>query len=274
MPLTFTRKTPDEIAAADNGCTVPDISFDIDTDDLLKIVYGAYGTALEEAAQKGCENVALPVVTYKDLSFQDTFRLAVAACKSHLQSYETYITLCVPYGGLQKSGIYFDSVVEERALHMASAANCHPVAAKPPKSVLRRSKKESAVMFCEAADESLEDYIKNMDKGFSETLLDLIDKSGMTDVQCYKRANVDRKLFSKIRSTPDYKPKKTTALSFCIALSLSLEQTENLLEKAGYALSKSNKGDLIVGYFIKRGKYDIYEINEALFEHDQALLGV
>ena len=275
MPLTFTRKTPEK-TAADNGCTVLDIRFDIITDDPFKDVYGAYGIALENAAQKGCESVAVPVTAYKDLSYKDIFRLAVAACRRHLQDHETYITLCVTDDAATENR--FCNIIEEaekeRPVFMASEARCKPAAARAPKSVLRRNKKEDAAMFCEAADVSLEDHIKNVDKGFSETLLELIDKSGMTDVQCYKRANVDRKLFSKIRSTPDYRPKKTTALSFCIALSLTLEQTKSLLEKAGYALSRSNRGDLIVEYFITRGKYDIYEINEALFEYDQALLGV
>ena len=136
-----------------------------------------------------------------------------------------------------------------------------------PRECLRRTSKACSEI------RSLEDILKEQDTGFTERLLSLIDKTGKKDSEIYKRANISKQHFSKIRNNPHYKPTKSTALALAIALELDVDATRDLIGRAGFALANSSKFDLIIRYFIESKNYNIVEINLALYEFDQPLLG-
>jgi predicted transcriptional regulator len=121
---------------------------------------------------------------------------------------------------------------------------------------------------------SLEEMLSEQDDTFAVTLLKLIDVKGITDVECYKKANVSKQTWYKIINERSYKPSKNTVIAFAIALELTLEETKHLLATVGFALSKSNKFDIIIEYFLIKGEYNIFTINETLFKFDQVCLGV
>ena len=134
-------------------------------------------------------------------------------------------------------------------------------------------RKEDKYQPSELQSQSLEAVISSLGQTFQQKLFGLIDKKGYTESQVYRKANLDRKLFSKIRCNEDYKPSKLTALSLAIALELNLDETTDLLGRAGLALSPSNLSDMIVKYCITHQMYDIYDVNALLYEYDQQLLG-
>ena len=163
---------------------------------------------------------------------------------------------------------------ERNFLGRMAACESAPLLPDMNEACLPPDEAEPALPKTKAKKATLDEMLRDMDKGFAETLFDYIDAKGMDDVECYKNANIDRKTFSKIKCNKNYRPSKQTVLSFAIALHLSLEETNHLLGTVGMTLSRSSKCDVIVSYFIENGKYNIFEINETLFAFDQMLLGV
>ena len=241
-----------------------------------------YRTSLELAAAHGCESVAFPLISAGVYGYPADRAIQVAeqTILAFLQEHELQVYLVLfdrtafRLSGERRRDIaaYIDDrYVDEHTDHTLESRRM--AAAQQADAFFDLQARFNAPAPAAAADRELREAVSHLDESFSQMLLRKIDERGMTDAQCYKRANISRKLFSKIRSDVQYRPSKPTALAFAVALRLPLAETRELLQKAGFALSRSNRFDIIVEYFIARGCYDIFEINEALFAFDQSLLG-
>ena len=239
-----------------------------------------YRVSLALAKDRGCGTVAFPLIASGSFGYpkDQALRVAVDAIGEFLLRNDMTVYLVI-FGreAFQISGRLFADIAEYIDDHYVDTHTDYLRESRrrmgSPASPFRAASKVPEFPEAPMAASDLDDLLTRLDAGFSETLLKLIDRSGKKDSEIYKCANVDRKLFSKIRNNPDYKPSKSTALAFAIALELDLDETRDLIGRAGYALSASSKFDVIIEYFIRRKNYDIFQINEALFAFDQSLLG-
>lgn len=244
-----------------------------------KLLANCYKNTLNLAKDKNLESIAFPLISSGIYGYpkDKAFKVAIATIQEFLIENEMMIYMIVyDKKALEISEKLFSSIekyiddnyVDEK--HELRRELLSEEYIQYNNAMLE----EERFIPNQALKRNLEDVILELDETFSETLLRLIDEKGRTDVDTYKKANIDRKLFSKIRSDKDYRPKKSTALALAISLELNIDETKDLLGKAGYALSHSNKFDIIVEYFIEEKVYNIFEINEALFAFEQNLLGV
>ena len=252
----------------------------------------AYQNSLRLAAERDCSSIAFPLLSAGVFGCPSEIAIAAAvqAIRDFLQEHDMDIYLVVfDRKSFKISDTLFDDVqsyLDERYVaelleeEYRGDDRDHRIAACHEEAYLDATEacvSEAAPMFAakdaDAGARSLEHLLDDIDDTFSETLLRLIDIKGKSDPEIYKRANVDRKHFSKIRNNPAYQPSKNTALTFAVALELDLDETRDFIGRAGYALSRSSKMDVIVEYFIERKEYDIFTINETLFAFQQPLLG-
>lgn len=247
--------------------------------DLLK---NSYEHSLELAKKYKCESVAFPIISTGIYGYpkEEAMQIAVSTISKFLLQHDMLVYLVVSdkeaFGFSQKLVRSINEYIDENYVEEVEIQFNRRLKHFTMEQ-LQESKSISDDFYDKEnepiLENSLVELMNELDESFSERLLRLIDERGMTDVDTYKRANIDRRLFSKIRNTPDYTPKKKTAIALAIALEMSKEETNELLSAAGYTLSRSSKFDVIIEFFIEHGKYDIHEINEALFVYDQPLLG-
>ena len=262
------------------------------------LLRSCYESSLKLAVQNGCQSIAFPLISTGNYGFpkDKALQIAISVFSSFLLENEMQIYLVVyDRTSFKLSEKLFQSVasyIDEYYVEShdffrgALSENRRRIRQRREKEVCESSTVLEEVPVCATMDQmlpcapapkakaaSLAEMLKQADTGFTETLLKLIDKSGKKDSEIYKRANLSKQHFSKIRNNPDYKPTKPTAIALALALELSLEDTKDLIGRAGYALTNSSKFDLIIRFFIEQGNYNVVEINIALYEFDQVLLG-
>jgi O-acetyl-ADP-ribose deacetylase (regulator of RNase III) len=250
------------------------------------LLESCYRKSLSLAKEYGCESVAFPLISSGVYGYpkDEALKVAIDIISTFLFENEMTVYIVIFDKASFKIGEKLfsdiaeyidDNYVDEKTYYRQERARRINGFPYPIRGL--EDDFDGKCSVCDAStvpiDDGLNEILKHIDESFSQMLLRKIDEKGMSDAECYKKANIDRKLFSKIRSDIHYKPSKPTAIAFAISLELSLAETEDMLRKAGFALSHSNKFDLIIEYFIKKGNYNIFQINEVLFAFDQSLLG-
>lgn len=241
-----------------------------------KLLRSAYMESLKLAAENSCGSIAFPLISSGIYGYpkEEALQVAVAAIKDFLAEHDMDVYLVIfdraSFAVGEKLLGAVESYIDENYVDSHFVYRQEVQRADYEEIIMKPSLDEADFM---SVSKGLDDIIDDLDEPFNTTLLKLIDAKGKTDSEVYKRANIDRKLFSKIRTGKGYMPSKRTILALAVSLELTLEETDDLLERAGYALSHSQKFDVIVEFFIVNGKYDIFEINEVLFKYDQPLLG-
>lgn len=237
-----------------------------------EILRSCYESALTLADRLGCQSAAFPLIAAGTYGFpkDEALSAALSEIGKFLLSHDMDVTLAVfDRDSFELSRRTFSDIRQFIDQNYVDERERAEYAARSNRRRLEAPGQASAYL----GQRSLEEALSAPGDTFQQRLLRLIDERGLDDVTVYKRANVDRKVFSKLRCKPDYRPSKGTALSFAVALGLSMEETSDLLARAGLALSPGSRRDLIVSYFITRKSYDIFEINAALFKYGEPLLG-
>jgi len=258
-----------------------------------KVLRSAYRSSLELALEHDLESIAFPLISsgVYGYPYEEAFAVALDEINRFLFQHDMHVTLvmfdqtAVALGFKLRKDLksYIDDhYVDEHLDRRRRREFNHPYASQPlmSRDMLREIQKppredgqvQSAPSVYDASMDGSLAFPK--EKTFSEALLDLVDTKGMTDAEAYKRSNIDRRLFSKIRSNPGYAPSKSTVLAFTIGLRLSVQDAQDLLARAGFAFSPCDTRDLIVRYFLENGDHDIAKVNGALYDFDQSLLGV
>ena len=251
------------------------------------LLTACYQKCLALASEHGCKSIAFPLISAGTYGYpkDEAMSVALDVISKYLFEHDMLIYLVVfghteyltsrkLFSDVQE---YIDDVYAASHYHRNAEARRRELWQVDEEAALRYEEElfgsQSFPMESSIPTPDLAKVLQEADEGFSESLLRLIDEKGMTDVQCYNKANIDKRLFSKIRSNPEYRPSKPTVFAFAVAMELSLQETKELLKKAGFAISHSSKFDIIVEYFIKKRQYNIFEINNTLFDFDQPLLG-
>lgn len=244
------------------------------------LLYSCYRNSLALAEENGCRSVAFPLISSGIYGYpkDQALEVAVSAIRDFLADHEMKVMLVFYDRNTYRiaNGLY-GAVGEYLSGHLSVplspdlSENSAETGTDPGGFSRASMIALPGEPIQPAGNDGLKQKISDMDEPFNQILFRLIDAKGMSDTEVYKNANLDRRLYSKIRSGRH--PSKRTVLALAIALRLDLAGTEDFLKAAGYALSRSQKADVIVEYFIQNGNYDIYQINEVLFAYDQPLLG-